>query len=378
MLQGLHLMERAELGEIAKLTRMENKAREAMNEDQLRRHILNWAGKVVGCSSSDPLVIERACLTWSAKHWHVDTEGLDDTDELERALRIRIAEDAATFLSPLWWVACALSAAGPADALMPKIRLLDKAASLVVPSRSARQKLAQQWLEKGQEWGITGHTQPEVVAAIEQMRKSPETIEQALTLALVISLADGRLSMEEERILRHIADESGYGHEASGELVRKVNAMYWGHQVEVAPKRGGDDPHTEKLTAMQAAQRTLDSAGTLEGMCLEACDKVVRGNEPETPEQNAPKSGWQRVLGSVSGLKQFFNNRMRSDEQVNLVRLVYLSIIHQHAEAAGKAEVAARKARELASANAPSSVVAAAPSLGEVGAKGQSRVIKLD
>ena len=368
MLEGLQLMGAAELGELAKLTRLDEKKRESMNEDELRRHILQWAGKSVGASSSDPAAIEHACLNWVAQHWNIALE--DDVDELERALRIRIADDASQYLAPVWWVAVALIAAGPADAIGPKIRLLEKAASLVVPSRSARQKLANQWREKAESWGFRGLEQPEIKQALEQLRKAPEKADQALILALVISLADGRLAMEEERLFRAMGDEVGFSSTQLSELIRKVNERYWGHQIEVAPKRAVDDSETEKLTAMQAAQKTLDSAGTLEGLCLEACDKAVHLGEAQ---DHAPKSGWQRVLGTVSGLKGFFSNRMRSDNQVNLVRLVYLSIIHQHAEAANKAEAAAAKARQAAAAAA----VAPAPTP-DPGTKVASRVIKLD
>lgn len=371
MLHGLQMMEMAELTELAKLTRLDAKARESMSVEQLRQHVLKWAGKTVGSSSAEPEAVERACLTWLAQHWNVDTTGLDDNDELERALRIKIADDASEYLSPVWWVAVGLIAAGPADAVGPKVRLLEKAASLVVPSRSARQKLAEQWRKKAEEWGFSAMKQPEIQQAVEQLRKVPDKADQALILALVISLADGRLAMEEERLFRELAEACGFNNTQASDLIRRVNERYWGHQVEVAPKRGGDDPETDKLTAMTAAQKTLDSAGTLEGLCLEACDKVVGTAEIA----HAPKSGWQRVLGTVSGLKGFFNNRMRSDEQVNLVRLVYLSIIHQHADAAGKAEAAAARAREAAAAAAAANVEPAAPRVPETSV---GRKIKLD
>ena len=344
MLQGLHLMGEAELGELVKLTHA--KGSENLDGDQKRRHILGLAGKVVGCSSSDPVEIEKECLLWLAGHWGVDTKQLDDNDELERALRIRIAEEASQYLGPVWWISCALIAVGPADAINPKIRLLDKAASLVVPSRSARQKLSDNWRSKCQEWGLNAFQQPEIQQSIEALKNSPEKVEQALTLALVISLADGRLAMEEDRMVRDIGEACGKTHEECSEKLRHVNSIYWGHQVEVTPKRAQETPEGDKRVAMQAAQLTLESAGTLEGLCLEACDKVV--GRAEAVEEHAPKSGWQRVLGTVSGLKQFFGNKMRGDEQVNLVRLVYLSIIHQHAEAAAKAEAAVSLARRAA------------------------------
>ncbi|MFN8609936.1 MAG: hypothetical protein U0931_20515 [Vulcanimicrobiota bacterium] len=346
MLQGLHLMGEAELSELVKLTHA--KVPDNLEEDQKRRHILTWAGKVVGCSSHDPVDIERECLLWLAGHWGVNTKDLEDTDELERALRIRIAEEAAEYLGPVWWISCALIAAGPADAINPKIRLLDKAASLVVPSRSARQRLSDNWRAKATEWGFDSLKQPEIQQATEQLKKSPEKAEQALTLALVISLADGRLSFEEDRLVKDLGGACGLPSDICTEKIRHVNTIYWGHQVEVTPKRQVETAEQDKRVAMQAAQMTLESAGTLEGLCLEACDKVV--GRAEAAEEHAPKSGWQRVLGTVSGLKQFFGNKMRGDEQVNLVRLVYLSIIHQHAQAAAHAEAAAAAQRR---ANAP-------------------------
>jgi len=371
MLEGLQLMGQAELGELFKLTRA--KAKDQMDETTLRQHILSWAANVVGCASKDPAAIEWASLQWVAGHWGIDTDQFDNNDELERALRIRIADDASQYLSPIWWVSCALIAAGPSDAIGPKVRLLEKAASLVVPSRSARQKLVERWKQVCQDWGLDGMHQPEVKEALELLSRSSDRLEQAITLAAVISLADGRLTMEEERLLRELAESCGMTHEASGVLVSRVNSMYWGHQVEVTPKRGIETPEGDKVAALQAAQLTLDSVGTLEGLCLEACDKVVN-----VATQHAPKSGWQRVLGTVSGLSQFFNNRMRSDEQANLVRLVYLSIIHQHAEAANQAEAAAAAARHALIAEAPQAPAAVSASTGEVGPKPSSRSIKLD
>src|SRR5262245_26533053 len=94
MLQGLQLMETAELNELAKITRLDAKAIESKDDDQLRRHILQWAGKTVGAPGTDPIVIETSCLRWLADHWGVDVNEIEDTDELERALRIRIADDA--------------------------------------------------------------------------------------------------------------------------------------------------------------------------------------------------------------------------------------------------------------------------------------------
>ena len=46
-------------------------------------------------------MIEKECLLWLAGHWGVDTKELDDNDELERALRIRIAEEASQYLLSL-------------------------------------------------------------------------------------------------------------------------------------------------------------------------------------------------------------------------------------------------------------------------------------
>lgn len=300
MLQGLRLMNTPELSELVKLTRIDAKTREGLDDEQRRSHILSWAAKAVNSPSQDPVAIEAACLRWVAEHWGVNSE--DDIDELERALRMRIAQDAVDYLAPVWWFACAIIAAGPADAVGPKVRLLEKAASLVVPSRSARQKLASQWREKIAAWGLQAAHNAEVKKLVEPLRRNLDHVDQALTLALVISLADGRLSLEEERALLELGSECGRAHEQIKEVIRRVNDQYWDHQVQVSPKKGAvETPESERLTAMQAAQRTLDTTGTLEGLCLEACDKVVHLGGEAQEEANAPKSGWRRVLGTVSG-----------------------------------------------------------------------------
>lgn len=370
MLQGLQLMERAELNELAKLARLDARSRENLDDDGVRRHILQWAARAVGCSKNDPAAIEEACLNWLAGHWDVDTRSLEDVDELERALRIRIAEDASEYLSPVWWCSCAIIAAGPKDAIPPKVRLLEKAASLVVPSRSARKKLTDKWIDRCQDWGLDGLDKQEVREAVTLLEKAPERVDQCMTLALIISLSDGRLAMEEERLIRDLGSRLQKSHEAVSDWISRVNALYWGHTVEVTPKKGLEEAQADKMVAMEAAQMTLDSGGILEGLCLEACDKVVT----EAPkDHHAPKSGWQRVLGTVSGLKQFFSQKMRSDEQTNLVRLIYLSIIRQHAFAAAQAEAAAAAARAQAE-SAAKEMASFAPKP----AKEQVRSIKLD
>lgn len=369
MLQGLQLMGQAEITELAGLAKLDTR----LDLESLRVKVLEWAARMVGCSSREPLAIERAALMWVAEHWQVDTQGLDDNDELERAVRIRIASDAVHYLSPVWTISVAMIAAGPVDAIPFKIRLLDKAASLVVPSRSARQKLTDEWSAQAREWGMQALEQPAVQSAAESLGKNSERADQALILALVISLADGRLAFEEERLFKDIASICGLNETQVRGLITRVNERYWGHQTEVTPKTGVASAAAEREVAMQAAEKTLDSAGTLEGLCLEACDKVT-SNKSESKE-HAPKSGWQRVLGTVSGVKQFFTNKVRTEDATNLVRLIYLAILYQHTEAAAQAEAAAARAR----AAAPSEAAPAAPRFTEADVlKEAPRKIKLD
>ncbi|MEW6281619.1 MAG: hypothetical protein AB1758_23615 [Candidatus Eremiobacterota bacterium] len=309
--------------------------------------ILKWVARIVNCSRQSPEDVERATLEWIARDWGLSFGPETPTSDLEREVRRKIASDSSEYLSPAWRLACAMAGAGPPDALPPKMRLLEQAASLAVPSQSARQQLVSQWQEQCRTQGSDPLSQ--LKPTLEQLRRQPEKVEPALTLALVISLADGRLAVDEEKLFRNMSDCLGWDQDRTNDLMRRVNSLFWGHQVELGPKNSANiDPEADKLAALQAAEKTLGSAGTLEALVLEARERVVAGEPAPVPEPPRKKSAWQRLFGSLTGVQHYLASRLRSEEHVLLVRIVYLAILRQHSQA-----VAESTARQAAEAPAP-------------------------
>lgn len=364
MLTGLQLMTPPELIEAARLTGVNPEE----TPDKIRAEVVAWIAKRVQCSDPSPQAVERAALERIARDLGLTAEPGLSTDDLERNVRLKIATDAVEYLSPAWKLACALVAMGPPEAAQPKLKLLQRISALAVPSTSTSEKLLQDWNAMCQKRLDEEQLMEELKPAIAALREgatqhSPEKIENALTLALVISLADGRFSYEEEKVFRNLAARLGREPQHVDEILKRVNSLYWNFQMAAT----GENPTLEvsladaHRAALQAAEQTLGSIGALEGLVMVAREKVVGGPSPaETSPLPAPKSGWQKLFGALSGMKQVVQAKVASEDQSQLVRLVYLTIVRQHAQsrdereaqAALEAEQAAeqaKQAQELAS-----------------------------
>ena len=375
MIQGLQSMSEAEISEVARLTGVDDAARASLNPSQLLGKIVGWIGYTAQCQNPDVNAIERAALEMLAHDWGLTHSPTQSTDDLERSLRIKIAADAAEYLAPSWWLAIAFAIAGPKDAIAPKLAMLEKAASLAVPSQSARQNLLQEWQKRCQEAEKAQQPMLGLEPSLAILRTRSERVEQALTLALVIALADGRLAADEERMFKDLAADLGRSPDQITEVLRRVNNLYWHHQSAVGPKDAAKvDAAADKAASLKAAQLTLDASGALEGLVLEARDNVATADK--APKAAAPKSGWQRMLGSLSGLTTYLSSRDRSHEQTTLARIVYLAILRQHSQVTAKLEAqhAAAASRAAAAAHSEKKVEI----LGEVEQNVARRAIKLD
>lgn len=344
MLDGLKLMGKAELSEILKQT---GELPNSGTTDQMGQ-ILQWLGRTAHISSSDPKEIERGTLFAVAKNWGLELSPSLNNDEVERSLRLKIAEDSSQYLGPAWKLACVFAAAGPAAAIEPKLDLLERAASLAVPSRKARKLLMQEWQELCKRWSDTKLALEELSLSFD----SPERFEQAMSLALVIALADGRLAVEEERLFRDLCERAGLNARQTGDMLNKISSLFWDNQSKALPKSVNVNPQDEQEAALRGAELTLGT-GMLEGFVLEAGDRLA-GTEQE--EANAPKSGWRKILGAFSGLSQYVSSKISSADYALMTRIVYLSILRQHGKyvvEAAAAEHAAELARQKKEQAAP-------------------------
>ena len=174
------------------------------------------------------------------------------------------------------------------------------------------------------------------------------------------------MGLEEEQMAKALGDELGKSQAEVQEMIRRINSLYWGHQIEVGPKSSAAvDPKADKEAALKAAELTLGSSGALEGLALE-------GREHEELQGAAPKSGWNRMLGAFSGLYSYLQHRMTDHDQRTLVRIVYLSILQQHAA------VAARTAENEQEQQAATAGVEKSKQYREVAPTPQRRAIKLE
>ena len=133
MLHGLSLMNGEELNAITDLLGMK---KPLPTEEAAREAITVWLARTVKCKA-DPSQLERTVLEWTAASLGVEVGSGLSTDDLERAIRLRIANGSAHFLDSSWTVVCALVALGKNENIARKLDLMERAVSIAVPSRAA-------------------------------------------------------------------------------------------------------------------------------------------------------------------------------------------------------------------------------------------------
>ncbi|MCA9790277.1 MAG: hypothetical protein KC910_00720 [Candidatus Eremiobacteraeota bacterium] len=343
MLTGLRLMQPAELRTLGGLAGLEDRELHKLaTTDALVARLMSWMGKVVGCKSHDEEAIERAVIEWMSKRWSLNFAADDDIGAMERNLRVAIAEDSAKHLVPFWEVGCAMAYVGPEDAVTPKLELMEKAASRLVPSQTARQQMRKAW-EVRRSAEDTDALLATLADEIAFIKADGELVQPTLVLSLVVALADGRFGVEEEQFYERLADMLGVSHSVAEQVLKHVNSIYWDKLREVAPKRT-DTPtelHETKLQALRAAHLTLETSGVMES--LE--DEVHSGflgqlHQTMTKDPAFVKGmeGWNKTplmwpIGYAAGMCLYFKSRFKASDHPNLIRIAYLAICRQHVSA---------------------------------------------
>lgn len=322
MLEGLELMKPEELTEIARLIELEG----TFAESEMRRQILAWMGRAVGTQETAKNAVERAVLEWVAGVWGVHYSAGLDTDDLERLVRLQIAKEATEFLNPRWRIACAMIAVGAENNRHLKLRMLEEAASLAVPSRTALKAQREEWESLIRAWSTIDPAEV-LDADLETLRQQGASGEQCLTLGLALSLVDGRIAMREERLCEHCADALGMSRGARKDMVGRLNELFWSHQNKATPVTGMP---VNSTPVQKAAHAVLHDSGALEALATESRRVLVEKSVPK--EDTQKKSTWSRVMGAVSGLSGFFSNKVEDGSQAFVARIVYHTILKQHAE----------------------------------------------
>lgn len=358
MIRGLELMGAEELSAVAALTGIE----EGATPEETRKRAVAWMGKSVGCENSSNDIVERLVLEWTARRLDVAFDKSISTDDLERKLRLHIAASASEFLTPGWRLVCALMSAGPANTLPTKLAMLEQAAALAVPSRTALRERRAEWSDLCKRW-TGGDPRPELESELEQLKRAGDRGRDCLTVGVIICLVDGRISVDEERLFRHCTEQIGITREQTNDILARVNDLFWRHQNELTPTSARQD--NKVRLAEEAARRTMFESGALEGLATEARLDLLAHAVPEEDDQ---KTGWSRLMGRFSGLGGFFSSKLKDERDATMARIVYHTILKQHeevavAEAARSAEnrQAVKAAELIPSVNSAPAPVAPPP-----------------
>lgn len=325
MFDGLSLMNVAELTEINRLIGVESPP---TSRDILHDVVSGWMAQAVKKEGASRSVVERAVLEWTAQAFKVTFSDAIDTNDLERLIRRRIADEASAFLNPSWTITCALIAVGKVDNIPHKLELMEQAASMAVPSQGALRSHRDDWAKLCHRWS-TMDPLSELNPFIEEVRERSDMGVECLTLGLALSLMDGGISFPTERLFRQVAEQFGLDRGESDKLQKRVNNLYWKHHNAAQPTQERSGGYADPIGS--AARQTVYEAGALEALATDARAKMLSTLQPEVK-----KSGWSKLMGSLSGMSPFFSSRMKDFGQATMARVVYHAIVKQHVAVAAE------------------------------------------
>ena len=321
MYTGLSLMNAQELAEI---TRLIGVGEPPESRDILFDIVSGWLARTVKKEGRAQEEVERCVLEWTAQLWRIPVPEATDTNDLERSLRLKIAQGAAEYLAPGWAICCALVASGKNSNIDLKLDMMENAVSTAVPSSRARSIKRAEWNELCRRWSASDPIN-ELEPYIEAVKDRPELQAECLTLGLALSLLDGSIGFPTERLYKNICDQLDIGTGDASEIQKKVSDLYWKYHNAAQPTESGED-QVAVDPIRSAARQTVYGAGALESLAAEARQKLFDSVE----SVKKPKSGWSKFVGGLSGMSPFFSNKMKDETQATLARVVYHTILKQH------------------------------------------------
>lgn len=322
MLHGLSLMNSEELNAVTSLIGI---PAPLPTEEAAREAVITWVARIVKGKGKSPQELERTVLAWTASCLGVSFDASIGTDDLERAIRLKLASDAAEYLAPSWSIVCALLASGKKDTLAQKLTLMEQAVSVAVPSRAALSQKRREWDELVARWS-NEDPRAELEPLVETVASRSSLGQECLTLGLALSLLDGGIAYPTERLYKELADQFGMNSSEIDRLQKRVNDLYWQyHNAAATPEQGRRSP---VAVITEAARQTVYGAGALEALATSARSSLISSMELE------PKSGWSRLVGGLSGMNPFFSNKLSEPAEAVMARVVYHTILKQHAEVA--------------------------------------------
>ncbi len=313
--------------------------------------LLDWMADIVRSDSREPREVETRVLAWLARRLQLPLTHDANNDELEAAVRRKIAEESSTLLFPFLEVGSAIAYLGPAQVIGPKMELLETSLTSLIPSHSTRERLRTHWKARGARL-MAGqeHLGPkEVLDALRepieelQQRSEPTRI-SVLILSFVVALADGRFEGDEEVFVGEVADRLGIDAHQVREIQQRVSQTFW---AQLTALGGGTyqsrSTEEELLLNLRAAQSTLELTGGLASFS-DTVEKgfvsaIHRGIENDSALRRGLSRGVKSPLtfpiGFATGMLCYIRERWRSDDQEVLMRVALAAIFRQHLEASG-------------------------------------------
>lgn len=335
MLRGLELME-----PLSKAAFAEEIGLQVSSPEQLTWALVEWMGRAVGVNSSDPKVVELSVLHWFAKRLEMKDFETLSIDDLEAAVRRKVAEDSHDFLFPFMEIGSAIAYLGPETVVGPKLELLEASTAGLIPSQSARERMRRYWDDRGARLLALQQTL-DPPALINHLSEPLEILRQAsqqtksavLSLSHVVALSDGRFELEEEHFTRLLAQELGLTSEQNQQIGREVGQAFWRHLRELEGSSNSPRSTGQELAlTVRAAQLALESCGSLASFS-EVVERGFVGSLHSTlgrTQSRERMKGWRMPLGFATGMLCFIRDRWKSDRHETLVRLILAGIYQQH------------------------------------------------
>ena len=346
MLAGLKDLDQSEVEAFA--TEAQLFTKDASKEFHLEK-LLEWMGSRVRAKDQTPEEIERAVLRWTADRLDIEVKPEATVDQIEAAVRRKIAEESYEFLFPFLAVGSAVAYLGPARVVGPKLELVEASSAALIPSHSARDRMRTYWKERGDALlQREGQVSPTDLLAYFQetlellSQTGHQTRVSILILNHVVALSDGRYEAPEEAFMVGLATALKIDPSEAARVRQEVSESFWRQQTALGggTYRDKDVGTDEELSLnLQAAQLTLEETGGLASFSEKVEQGFVASLHRSLQKDSAFRRGLRQgggAIGFATGMLCYIKERWRVGEHEILMRLTLAAIFRQHLAATGE------------------------------------------
>ena len=348
MLAGLYGLTKSEVDAFARETETYV---EGATKESLLDGLLNWTASRVGCKAQDPQEIEQAALVWLSQRLDLTFPENASVDDMEAAVRRKIAEESFEFLFPFLELGSAVAYIWPRQVVGPKLELLEAASAALIPSHSARDRMRKYWQERGT---VLLRMEAQLTPAIllEYLKEPLERLAQSslqtrlsvLILNHVVALSDGRFEAPEEHFIASMGQTLGVSNQDADRVRKEVSENFWNQLTALGGGTYQSRDTEEELTVnMRAAQLTLEATGGLASFTQEVEQGFVSSLHRSLENDSAFRRGFKQggatpmrfPLGFATGMLCYIKERWNVQGHEILMRLCLAAIFRQHLVATG-------------------------------------------